>query len=121
MNEGNSPETNGEQLPVPQPPSLPEKLGEDHLRLKYQLDIIRERTERTLRMQERLLPLIWLLGILLAVTVCATIVMAFLSGWSQKTGFNIASEVLIALITASIAETAGLLVVYFNSLKFPEE
>ena len=72
-------------------------------------------------MQEKLLPLMWILGGVLAGTTLATIVMAFLSGWSQKTGFNLGDKVLIAFITASVAELTGLLIAYVKSLKFPDE
>ena len=118
MNEGNSPETNGEQFPVPQPSSMPEKQGEEQPPQNWQIEIRWERTQRTLRMQELLL--YFLMGIL-GVSLVTTVALLILTGWKDKTGFDLPKEVLIAFITATVVELAGLLGVYINSLKFPDE
>ena len=118
MNEGNSPDTNGEQFPVPQPSLMPEKQGEDQPPQNWQIEIRWERTQRTLRMQERLL---YFLMVILGVSLITTVALLILTGLKDKTGFDLPAEVLIAFITATIAELAGLLGVYFKSWKFPDE
>jgi len=84
------------------------------------VDITREQVQRTLDVWEDFLRFLkWALGFSLLVTLPSFLAVLFLTGWKDKTGFEVSDKVLMFLGGVTIGEVAGLITTCITGFRGP--
>jgi len=84
------------------------------------VDIARVQVQRTLDVWEDFIRFLkWVLGFSLLVTLPSFLAVLFLTGWKDKTGFEVSDKVLMFLGGLTIGEVAGLITTCITGFKGP--